>query len=357
MKKAQRAMASSPMRRIVGTLGLTAMICSVLALTSVGARADSGSQVQLYGLIGTYVGSVKRSDTPQSAVLMGSGGLTTSFWGIRGNEDLGGGVSAIFALESFFQPQNGAQGRNATDPFWSRNAYVGFKGDFGQLTLGRHRNPTYTAESLVNPFGSSVVFSPLVVQTFVANYGGTIIGDTAWNNTAKYTTPDLKGFGATVIYGLGGVAGSPGIGNLGVHLNYQGHGLTAVLSGQRVRYTAAGPVGAQYAYLAGAAYDFKVATLYGAWAMTSDVSTPTGSHTYEAGLSIPFSPADFLLAEWARTQRSGPTHTTNTLRNTAALGYDHLLSKRTDIYAIYSIDKLSDHPIGNTFAVGIRHTF
>ncbi|KAE8754430.1 porin [Paraburkholderia madseniana] len=357
MKKAQRIMVCPPLRKVVGTLGVPTILCSVLALTSAGAHADSASQVQLYGIVGTYVGSVKRSDTPQSTVLMGSGGLTTSFWGIGGKEDLGGGVSAIFALESFFQPQNGALGRSATDPFWSRNAYVGFAGDYGQLTLGRHRNPTYTAESLVNPLGSSVVFSPLVVQTFVANYGGTIIGDTVWNNTAKYTTPNFKGFGATVIYGLGGVAGSPGIANLGFHFNYQAHGLTAVLSGQRVRYTAAGPVGAQYAYLAGAAYDFKVVTLYGAWAMTSDVSTPTGSHTYEAGLSIPFSPADFLLAEWARTQRSGPTHTTNSLRNTAALGYDHLLSKRTDIYAIYSIDKLSGHPIGNTFAVGIRHTF
>ncbi|TDN62315.1 porin [Paraburkholderia sp. BL10I2N1] len=279
MKKAQRVMARSPARRVVGTLGVTALFCSGLALTSAGAHADSGSQVQLYGLIGTYVGSLKRSDTPQSTVLMGSGGLTTSFWGIGGKEDLGGGVSAIFALESFFQPQNGAQGRSATEPFWSRNAYVGFKGDFGQLTLGRQRNPTYTAESLVNPFGSSVVFSPLVVQTFVTSYGGTIIGDTVWNYTARYTTPDFKGFGATVIYGLGGVAGSPGIGNLGVHLNYQGHGLTAVLSGQRVRYTAAGPVGAQYAYLAGAAYDFKVVTLYGAWAMTSKHRTAASAET------------------------------------------------------------------------------
>ncbi|MBN3754734.1 porin [Paraburkholderia sp. Tr-20389] len=357
MKKAQRITARLP-ARAAGRLGVTALLCSGLALTFAGgARADSGSQVQLYGLIGTYVGSVKRSDTPQSTVLMGSGGLTTSFWGIGGKEDLGGGLSAIFALESFFQPQNGALGRSTADPFWSRNAYMGFKGDFGQLTFGRHRNPTYTAESLVNPFGSSTVFSPLVLQTFVTNYGATIIGDTVWNNTAKYVTPTYKGFGATVIYGLGGVAGSPGTANLGVHLNYQGHGLTAVLSGQRVRYTAAGPVGAQYAYLAGAAYDFKLATLYGAWAMTSDVSTPTGSHTYEAGLSIPFSPADFLLAEWARTQRSGPTHATNTLRNTASLGYDHLLSKRTDIYAIYSYDKLSAHPTGNTVAVGIRHTF
>jgi len=357
MKKAQWVMVRLQARKVAGTLGVTAIFCSGLAFTPVDARADSGSQVQLYGIVGTYVGSVKRSDTPQSTALMGSGGLTTSFWGISGKEDLGGGVSAIFALESFFQPQNGAQGRSAADPFWSRNAYVGFKGDFGQLTFGRQRNPTYTAESMVNPFGSSTVFSPLVLQTFVTNYGGTIIGDTVWNNTAKYTTPNYRGFGATVIYGLGGVAGSPGIGNVGVHLNYQGHGLTAVLSGQRVRYTAAGPVGAQYAYLAGAAYDFKVVTLFGAWAMTSDVSTPTGSHTYEAGLSIPFSPADFLLAEWARTQRSGRTAATNSLRNTASLGYDHVLSKRTDIYAIYSYDKLSAHPTGNTFAVGVRHTF
>ncbi|MBR8278550.1 porin [Burkholderia cenocepacia] len=357
MKKTRQVVVRVAARRGVGTLGVTAIFSAGLVLNSVGAYADSGSQVQLYGLIGTYVGSIKRSDTPQSAVQMGSGGLTTSFWGIRGKEDLGGGVGAIFVLESFFQPANGALGRSAADPFWSRNAYVGFQGDFGQVTFGRQRNPAYTAESLVNPFGSSTVFSPLVLQTFVTNYGGTIIGDTVWNNTVKYTTPDFKGFAATVIYGLGGVAGSPGVGNLGVHVNYRGHGLTAVLSGQRVRYTAAGPVGAQYAYLAGAAYDFKLVTLYGAWAMTSDASTPTGSHTYEAGLSIPLSPADFLLAEWARTKRSGATRAASGLRNTVSVGYNHLLSKRTDIYAIYAYDKLSAHPIGNSFAVGIRHTF
>ena len=115
MKKAQRVMARASMRKVAGTLGVAAMLSAGLALTSVGARADSGSQVQLYGIVGTYVGSVKRSDTPQSTVLIGSGGLTTSFWGIRGKEDLGGGVSAIFALESFFQPQNGAQGRPVHD--------------------------------------------------------------------------------------------------------------------------------------------------------------------------------------------------------------------------------------------------
>lgn len=43
--------------------------------------------------------------------------------------------------------------------------------------------------------------------------------------------------------------------------------------------------------------------------------------------------------------------------NSEELGYDHVLSKRTDIYAMYSYDKLSAHPTGNTFAVGVRHTF
>ncbi|MFM0342185.1 porin [Paraburkholderia fungorum] len=331
--------------------------CAAMTLcaASVSAQVQDTSQVQLYGIVGTYVDSLKRSDMQHSQVQMGSGGLTTSFWGIRGKEDLGGGVNAIFTLESFFQPNNGALGRSASDPFWSRNAYVGFSGPFGQLTFGRHRNPTYTAMSLVNPFSSSVVFSPLVLQTFVATYGGSIIGDTVWNNAAQYTTPTYKGLGATVIYGMGGVAGSPGVGNLGVHLAYVNNGLTAVLSAQRVRFTMVGPVAAQYAYLAGAAYDFKVATLYAAAVMTSDVSTPTGTHTYEAGLSVPFSPADFLLVEWARTRRSGPVD--NSLRNTATIGFDHLLSKRTDIYAIYSLDKLSDKPVGNTLGVGVRHTF
>jgi predicted porin len=82
---------------------------------------------------------------------------------------------------------------------------------------------------------------------------------------------------------------------------------------------------------------------------------PIGTHTYEAGLSVPFSPADFLLAEYARTRRSGPVD--NSLRHTASIACDHFLSKRTDIYAVYSLDQLSGHPIGNTYGVGIRHTF
>ncbi len=331
--------------------------CAAMSLSAVsmGARADSGS-VQLYGLVGTYIDSLKRSDMKSSQVQEGSGGLVTSYWGMRGKEDLGGGTSAIFVLESFLQPNNGSMGRSSADPFWSRNAYVGFTGNIGKLTFGRQTNPTYLTMQMVNPFGSSVVFSPIVVQSFVTTYGGAIVGDTVWNNTAQYTTPVYKGVSGTVIYGVGGVAGQPGVANLGLHVTYTGSALTAVFSAQRVRVPVVAPSTGQYAYLAGAAYDFGVAKVYGAAEMTSNVGVETGTHTYELGLSVPLSPQDSILAEWARTKRSGGK-TDNSLRNTGAIAYDHFLSKRTDVYLVYSVDKLTGNPTGNTFGAGIRHTF
>lgn len=333
--------------------------CAVLPLAALCGRAhaDDGSSVQVYGLVGTYVDSLKRSDMSAHQVQEGSGGLVTSFWGLRGKENLGGGTSAIFSLESFFQPNNGGQGRSSSDPFWSRNAYVGLSNNrYGKLTLGRQTNPTYVTMQMVNPFGSSVVFSPLVLQSFVASYGGAIIGDTVWNNVIEYATPTYKGLTGTAVYGVGGVAGKPGVADLGLHVTYVGSALTAVFSAQRVRTVAVAPTSAQYAYLAGAAYDFKVVRLYAAAEMTSNIGPETGTHTYELGASVPLSPTNFILAEWARTRRSGGK-TNNQLRNTGALALDHFFSRHTDVYLVYSADKLSGHGLGNTYGAGIRTLF
>ena len=62
-----------------------------------GAAQLSTSTVQMYGLIGLYVDSAKLSTARASTVQEGGGGLTTSFWGIRGREDLGGGYAASSA--------------------------------------------------------------------------------------------------------------------------------------------------------------------------------------------------------------------------------------------------------------------
>jgi predicted porin len=262
----------------------------------------------------------------------------------------------VFSLESFFRPNTGQMGRNTTDGLFSRNAYVGLTGAYGTVKFGLQTNPTYLNQQLVNPFGSSVVFSPLIVQSYTASYNNTVIGDTVWQNAAEYVSPSFNGLTGTVIYGFSGTPGQQGRDNLGLHLTYVKGPVTAVFSAQRVRAAAVAPSSGQYLYLVGAAYDAKFAKFYGAAQMTSNNDVETGSHTYELGLSVPVTPTSVILAEWARTKHSAPLSQSN-VRNTGSIGYSYILSKRSQVYVIYSYDKLSGNPSGSTYGVGMQHTF
>lgn len=323
---------------------------------SCAAGAYAQSSVELYGLIGVTAGTFKHSGGPASAVQLNSGGLTTSYFGIRGSEDIGGGNKIIFGLESFFLPTTGAQGRTAADPFLSRAAWVGISSGYGQLTLGRQTNPTYLNMQLVNPFGSSTVFSPIVLQSFVATFGNSIIGDTVWNNAIEYKSPNIAGFTGTAIYGVGGIAGENGIANLGLHGTYVKGPVTAVISAQRVRQPVTAPTTEQYAYLGGLAYNFNILKVYGAALTTNTHGISVGTHTYELGLSVPVVGHSSILAEWARTSRNGGGGP-KTSHTTASIGYDYALSKRTDVYVVGMMDKLSTAATADTAALGLRHSF
>lgn len=349
-------------RQLGTTCGLTTCVAlaSALALQPAQAQTEaptSGSSVQLYGLIGIYADSLKRSDMSASLKQVGSGGLTTSYWGVRGKEDLGDGTSAVFALESFFQPDNGGQGRSTKDGAWARNAYVGLSNTrLGAVTIGRQTNPTYIAMQMVNPYGSSVVFSPLVLQTFVASYGGAIVGDTVWDNVIKYQAPKIGGFSGSLVYAPGEVAGNNSVNNMGAHLTYDQDGLTAVLSVQRNETAVVVPATAQNTYLAGVAYDARWAKFYAAAARVHNEGTDLTARTWSLGTSVPVTLQGAILFDWART-KSDTAGLARTTRDTATAGYDYTLSKRTNIYAVYSWDKLTGHDAGSTYGVGIRHTF
>ncbi|WP_240162811.1 MULTISPECIES: porin [Burkholderiaceae] len=344
---------------------LAVSAASCLALTAMhGANAQSSMQsgasdsfVQLYGTVGTYIGTSKRSGDPKAAFVEGSGGLTTSFWGIRGREDLGGGNAMIFSLESFFQPSTGALGRKPTDPFFSRNAYMGFSTQYGTLTFGRQTNPTYVNMQELNPFGASVVFSPIVLQSFVSTYNGVLIGDTVWDNAIQYSSPSLKGLAVTGIYGVGGVAGQPGVANLGLHANYSSGPFYAGVSLQRVRTPVTAPVSEQDAWLAGMRYKLPFVTLYGAMEGSQTYGLRSSSRTYQAGAAVPTGPFGYVLAEWARTNYDTVPASHGWIRNTGALAYDYLLSKRTDVYAVCLYDKIASKGSATTFSLAIRHRF
>jgi predicted porin len=313
--------------------------------------------LDIYGVIGAYVGSVKRSGESTGVPSVNGGGLNTSYIGFRGREDLGSDWKAIFTLESFFRPDTGEQGRNSTDPLFSRNAWIGLENrSFGRLSFGRHTNPTYAVMNELSPFGTSVVFSPLALQSFVTAYGSNIIGDSVWNNVIQYASPDLYGFRGSILYGLGEVPDKTGIANLGLHINYKGGKLFAALSAQRVRVNVLTPFPqGQYAYLAGAAYDFGMVKLYGNAEYTS-INDGNRTRMLDVGFSIPVSATGSILAEAAQT-RLDATNAADTHRTTASLGYDYRLSKRTDVYAIYTYDKRSNAGTAGTSAIAIRHLF
>lgn len=355
-----RSQCTTPLRRIVLTCACFALSNGFAYAESsqlaAGAANLSGSTVQMYGLIGMYVDSSKLSTSKQSTVQMGGGGMTTSFWGMSGREDIGGGNAVVFSLESFFRPNTGQMGRNTTDGLFSRNAYVGVTGGYGTVKLGVQTNPTYLNQQLVNPFGSSVVFSPLIVQSYTASYDNTVIGDTVWRNAAEYVSPNMGGLTGTVIYGVSDTAGHQGRDNLGLHLTYVNGPVTAVFSTQRVRTAVVAPANPQSLYLVGGAYNAKFVKLYGAAQMTSNNGAETGSHTYEVGVSVPINPANDIRAEWARTRHTAPRDA-GEVRNTGTIAYDYILSARTYVYAVYSYDKLTGNPSGSTFGVGMQHTF
>ncbi|NIF53042.1 porin [Burkholderia sp. Ax-1724] len=343
-------------------ISVASLACASLAMCVGDAHAatlsgDDSSSVNLYGLIGTYVTQSKLSTTPKGTVQMGGGGLTTSYWGMSGNEALGGGTRVIFKLESFFRPNTGQMGRNTTDGLFSRNAYVGLANDtYGTVKFGLQTTQTYLNQSMLNPFGSSVVFSPLVVQSYVAGYNGQVIGDTVWGNTLGYYSPSFYGLTGVVQYSVSSVAGQQGRDNLGLHLVYEHGPVQAAFSAQRVRGAPNSPGVDQTLYLAGATYNAQFAKFYGTLQTTNTTTSHIGTHTYQLGVSIPVTAVSYILVSWATTRQSAPSNQ-DSVHNTGSIGYDYYLSKRTDVYGVYSYDRISAHPSGSTYGAGIRHLF
>jgi len=320
------------------------------------AMPNEESTMQFYGLIGTYASKSKISSQSSVPFRMQSGGLTTSYFGIAGHEYIGSGNKIIFSFESFFRPTIGEAGRNATDAFFQRNAYVGFSNNaYGTFKFGQQTNQTYVNQTMLNPFGSSVVFSPLIVASYTAAYSPIQIGDTVWARTIGYFSPPIGGISGAIQYSTSD-GSSSSHDNIGVHLIYKNGSFQAALSAQRVRGAVAMPGTEQYLYLGGATYDAKFAKFYGALQTTNNKTARARSHTYELGLSVPVTTTSSILTEWARTKKNSPIAPNNT-RNTISLGYDYSLSKRSDIYVVYMTDKLTGNTRGNTLAVGFQHKF
>ncbi|MCP5270765.1 MAG: porin [Burkholderiaceae bacterium] len=317
---------------------LAAGACLVAALP-----ASAQSSLSMYGLVDMSIGSFKN---PGGAATKGvvSGNMTTSYFGLKGSEDLGGGLTASFAIESFMRSDTGAAGRFNGDTFWARSSWVGLSTpSLGALNIGRNTTSLFVNTLLFNAFGDSFGFSPSIRHTFTS---GTVTGDTGWSDSIKYSSPKFGGLSFTAHVAAGEANGGK---NGGLSALYFGGPLALGFAWQSV--SKGDTVDNTKAWQLGGSYALGDAKLFAQYGNVDNDATGNSFDITGLGTSVKFG-AGSLLAQWGRISPD-----TGAKRTTFSLGYDYFLSKRTDLYAVYMSDKLSGLSSGTSYAVGIRHRF
>jgi predicted porin len=219
------------------------VLAALLAVKSAFAQSTPGSSIEIYGVMDIGIGhdthalsedpnyatglAPNITKTANSSVTgMFNGGLSPSRIGFRGSEDLGGGLKAIFDLETGFNPQFGSisnaplsvtsnSGKAATSynsdasvagQLFNRQAYVGLSSkDWGTITAGRNYSLGYDTISNFDPMNGSAVFSPLGYSGSYA--GGGFTEDFRLDNSIHYKY-EAQGFNVGALYKFGGQSGS-----------------------------------------------------------------------------------------------------------------------------------------------------
>ncbi|MFZ3161360.1 MAG: porin, partial [Rhodoferax sp.] len=325
----------------------------------------------LYGIADVWVGnvSVDNGTTDRSTTSMTSGGVSTSRWGMKGSEDLGGGLKANFQLESSINMDDGTTGSG-----FNRQAWVGFSGNFGDVRFGRVSSPFDNVEATSTALWDSDLNPVNNPGGGVFRTSGGFIDKPA--NTIYYKTPSFSGFGGEVSYSLdedneNGTFDKNEIAITSLSLTY-----------------AAGPFAAQFAYQEeeradvptdddftfmrlGGSYNFGMATVkatYGrAENATGDVGT-SATHTADAqtdewqiGVDVPMSSALTLSAAYAESTDDAIGAIPEVKRSGFGLAAAYSLSKRTTLYGgvkTATEEQTGVHDIDTTvYAVGVKHTF
>lgn len=338
----------------------------LLALCGLGlsAAAQAQSSLKLYGLVDLNVGRFQEAGA-KSVWNVSNGDMSTSFIGFAGTEDLGGGLAADFALESFFRPDSGRSGRVAIDSgdsrdvFWARSAYVGLSSkSLGAIRLGRNTTTMFVSSLLFNPFGDSFGFSPTIRHYYTEE----LLGDSGWSNSVAYLSPKIGGATLTLMGGLG--EGS-GVGkNLGGNIVWFGGDFGATLAYQNVkhdndrRFGGGLPAGfeKQTAAQGGLSYNAGFAKFflqYGQVKNEADIGTK--AKVAQVGATIPIG-AGAVLASYGYDKWENDLGTSDKYK-IGSLAYSYNLSKRSELYAVYMREAITALNAGNTYAAGIRHKF
>jgi predicted porin len=320
-----------------------------LAVLAASGASFAQSTVTIYGIVDAYVG-VQKDATGTSNTVLNSGGVDGNRWGLKGSEDLGGGLKADFILENGFAVDNGTGGAG-----FNRIAAVGFSGGFGTVKLGKYDS----AYDMVTNAANGVFNSGLSAEANTWRSGGY-----TWNpnNGIYYATPDMGGFGAAVSYALGeNKSAAHDAGNVSsFNLSYA-QGPLSVSGGYQSEKLYGNSTANKFGQI-NASYDFTVAKLqlaFGSADVTTTVQTKTSE--YQIGVTAPVSTALSVAANYAYSKDDDNSAATGVKRSGVGLGLAYTLSKRTFVYGGYRAETAKQDRAANVdtslFAVGVHHVF
>ncbi|WP_062195424.1 porin [Caldimonas taiwanensis] len=306
-------------------------LIALAVLGSLAAAAQAQSSVTLYGRVDLGLKRDIGDDTTR--LEQGSG----SRLGVRGVEDLGGGLKALFNIEHRFTADDGA----ANSTFWAGRSVVGLEGGFGQVVLGREYTPARNIANRADPFGGDTVgkMEPILFGDILP---------TRQNNSITYTSPDFGGLRGQVQITVDEVAGNDNKAFYGLNLTY-----------------GAGPLSLAYGFdksgvdddtwhLVTAGYDFGAFRLIGAYGQgkPEGLGAADKHRSYLLGATAPLGAGELKLA-YGKLETVDPDSDVSTK---FAVGYHYALSKRTTVYADVAHDReATNHKTGVDF--GLKHNF
>ena len=367
------------------------LLLAVLSAISVTAVAQSS--VTMYGI--ADLGIVRETGNPAGSVTKLTSGVSSgSRLGFRGVEDMGGGLAALFVMETGINMDTGGSTQSASTAnpqglVFGRQAFVGVKGNSGTVMAGRQYNPYFKTVNAADPFGTGQVGNSGNIMTFTGLNGRTV-------NSIQYVSPSLNGFSGEVLYGFGEVAGDSRKNRvINGAFSYANGPILIRLAHQRQNNLNTAINSARNTIL-GINYDFGVAKLHTAYALAKGqgsivngaeavgfnaaagvpyrpvpavalLNTDANVRDFLVGATIPVGASNILASYIHRNDRTVSDQDATQI----AVGYEYNLSKRTALYTAYSRirnDKGAGYTIGNSgditagsgdkaFSAGVRHTF
>jgi len=370
----------------------------LVALAVLGAFSGAAlaqSSVTLYGILDvnymwqevpTTVGTGTSAKVQQESFSSINGGHQSgSRWGMRGSEDLGGGLKAIFDLEGGYDNTTGQLGQGGR--LFGRQAYGGIAGNWGAVVAGR-------LASFSSGTGDFDMFGR--VDPFSTGFGLASLGNTFYSanalrvdNAIAYQTPTWAGF-------KGGIGYSMNIS--GAETAPSGTNTTAFFSAVNwesgpffvsVTYDVASAADAtpskpdQKHFQIGGTFDIGAFRLHAGYADQSNIgSVPAVQSGSGAFIALPtgftnFDATAYMLgATWtmgafkvfgsyqtfnAKGQTKGTTNFEPDY-TIYGIGSTYNLSRRTNLYASYASRDADGTLGGNSFnakqlALGMRHLF